>query len=233
MSQQSAWEREYQHPQLVTKAEGPRSDLKAYLKRLRKTEGMRVEGWDILDLGSGTGRNANYLAEIPNRVIGLEFSPTAIRLAEARAEELGVSALAKYRLADIGARESFVPFPNNSFDLAIDIMSSNSLSEKERNIFLEEIHRVLKPGGYFFVRGLLKNGDKHVKNLLRENPGREHDTYHNKDMNLTERVFSRDDFVDLYSRYFEIRQFEKKTNYARFKGQSYKRKYFLAYLRNR
>lgn len=50
-------------------------------------------------------------------------------------------------------------------------------------------------------------------------------------MNLTERVFSREDFIALYSPYFEIQQLIKKTNYAQFKGQSYKRNYWLAYMK--
>lgn len=106
-------------------------------------------------------------------------------------------------------------------------MSSNSLNEAEREIYLQEVSRVLKPGGHFFVRGLCKDGDKNAKNLIKLSPGKEHDTYINQDMNLVERVFSKEDFIETYSKYFEIQQLIKKTNYAEFKGQSYKRNYWL------
>ncbi|MEX0918342.1 MAG: hypothetical protein WDZ85_00005, partial [Candidatus Paceibacterota bacterium] len=79
--------------------------------------------------------------------------------------------------------------------------------------------------------GLCKDGDKNAKNLIKLSPGNEYDTYHNKDMNLIERVFSHDDFANLYSKYFEIQKLIKKTNYAQFKGQSYKRNYWLAYMK--
>ena len=133
-----------------------------------------------------------------------------------------------YRIADIGMP---YPFSNEYFDLVIDVMSSNSLNEKEREIYLKEVLRVLKMGGHFFVRALCKDGDKNAKNLLRLNPGLEYDTYINKDMDLVERVFSHDDFVNMYSKYFKIQELIKKTNYAQFKGQSYKRNYWLAYMK--
>jgi ubiquinone/menaquinone biosynthesis C-methylase UbiE len=112
-------------------------------------------------------------------------------------------------------------------------MSSNSLNESEREIYLKEVNRVLKSGGHFFVRGLCKDGDKNAKNLIKLSPGKEYDTYVNQDMNLTERVFSKVDFISTYSKYFEIQQLIQKTNYAEFRGQSYKRNYWLAYMKKK
>ncbi|MDP2629548.1 MAG: class I SAM-dependent methyltransferase [Candidatus Harrisonbacteria bacterium] len=226
MPQKDAWEREYRNPQLIKTGEEPRTDLKKYIKFLRKVEGVFPEDLTILDIGSGNGKHANYLASMDNTVVGLEISTTAIKLARFRAKEMGVAV--DYQLADIGAP---YPFDNDYFDLVIDIMSSNSLNEKEREIYLNEVFRVLKKDGHFFVRALCKDGDKNAKNLLRLNPGLEYDTYINKDMSLTERVFSHDDFINLYSKYFEIQKLIKKTNYAQFKGQSYKRNYWLAYMK--
>jgi len=226
MPQKNTWEREYQNPQLIVMGEEPRSDLKRYVKFLRKVEKIDLENLTILDLGSGSGKNANYLAEMGNNVIGLEISSTAVNLAVSRAREMNVKV--DYRIADIGTQ---YPFTDNYFDLVIDIMSSNSLNETEREIYLEEVHRVLKTGGYFFVRALCKDGDTNAKNLLKLNPGSEYDTYINKDMNLVERIFSREDFINMYSKYFKIQELIKKTNYAQFKGRSYKRNYWLAYMK--
>jgi len=226
MPQKNAWEQEYRNPQLLKIGEEPRSDLKRYLKFLRKMEGCQLENMTVLDLGSGNGKNANYLAGLGNEVIGLEISPTAVKMANSQAKEMKVKV--DYRLADIGKE---YPFNDESFDLIIDIMSSNSLDEKERETYLAEVSRVLKKGGHFFVRALCKDGDKNVKNLLQLSHGVEYDTYLNKDMNLVERVFSEFDFKVIYSKYFNIQELIKKTNYAQFKGQSYKRNYWLAYLK--
>ncbi|NQT49501.1 class I SAM-dependent methyltransferase [Candidatus Kuenenbacteria bacterium] len=228
MPQDTAWENEYKRPQLVTKDAKPQKDVLRFLKFLRKNANIDLENLNVLDLGSGTGRNANYLAERGNSAVGLEISATAVELAKSRAREMGLKV--DYRLQSIG--EKF-PFDDGAFDIALDVTSSNSLNEKERDVYLSETHRVLKSGGYFFVKALCKDGDKNAKALIKNNPGPERDTYINKDMNLVERVFARQDFVDFYSKYFEVFSLEKKTNYTRFKGQSYKRNFWLAYLKRK
>lgn len=226
MPQDIAWENEYQNPQLITKEDRPQKDVLRFFKFLKKVGGIELKNLTILDLGSGTGRNANYLAELGNKVIGLEISPTAINLAESRAKEMNIKV--EYLLHDIG---SVYPFGNETFDLALDVTSSNSLNSKEREIYLSEVFRVLKKGGYFFVKGLCKEGDKNAKALIKINPGLEPDSYINEDMNLIERVFTQQDFVNLYSKYFKIIKLLKKTNYTRFRGQSYKRNFWLAYMK--
>ncbi|KKR21321.1 MAG: hypothetical protein UT48_C0010G0069 [Parcubacteria group bacterium GW2011_GWE2_39_37] len=227
MAQQLIWEKEYQNPQLVTGGEEPLKDVRNFLKFLRK-KGSERNNLKILDLGSGSGKNANYLAELGNEVVGLEISKTAIKIASENATARGVGV--RYINQSIGDE---YPFPDNDFDLAIDVTSSNSLNEEERNIYLAETKRVLKPGAYFFVRALCLDGDKNAKNLLKMFPGKEKDTYLIKEMGLIERVFSEKDFRDLYSDYFEIIALDKKSSYAKFGNQSYKRNYWLAYLRKR
>ena len=224
MPQGAAWEREYRHPQLVSLEPGMQADVKRFLVFLKKEKGRAITGWDVLDLGCGTGRNANALAEAGNRVTGIDIAPTAIRLAQtrARAAELTVD----YRVGDISA--SF-PFADVSFDLVLDVTSSNALSNTERTVFLKELWRVLRPGGFVFVRALCKEGDKHAKTLVRERPGPEPDTYRLPGLDLTERVFTEADFRKNYAA-FTIRSLQKKANYARFGGRSYKRQYWLACL---
>ena len=225
MHQGSAWEKEYRNPKLVTKNDGPQADTLRFFKYLKKEEKYILEDKTILDLGCGTGRNANYLAERGNSVIGIEISKTAIEIGKNRAKELGV--FADYRVGDIGAPYDIAPV---SIDVILDVTSSNSLDEKGRAIYLAEVSRVLKPSGYFFVRALAKDGNKNVKYLLKESPGKEYDTYVIKEIGLTERVFSKDDFIKMYGQFFKIQHIEKKTNYATFNDRIYKRDYWLAYM---
>ncbi|MBK5215717.1 MAG: class I SAM-dependent methyltransferase [Candidatus Pacebacteria bacterium] len=224
-NQGNIWEKEYRNPLLVTKNEGPQADTLRFLKFLKKDRKYRVEDKVVLDLGCGTGRNANYLAERGNKVIGIEISKTALNLAKERAKNLGVEV--NYRLGDIGEKYEI---KDNSVDIVIDVTSSNSLNETGRENYLNEVNRVLKKGGYFFVRALAKDGNKNVKNLLKDNPGREYDTYIIKEIGLTERVLSRDDFVKMYGNYFKIIKLEKKTSYTTFNNRIYKRDYWLAYM---
>lgn len=220
----NVWEREYRRPQLITGRDLPQNDVLRFLKYLKKTHRLKLNKLKILDLGSGTGRNANYLAEIGNLVTAMEISTTAIKIAQKRADEMNVKV--RYLNNNIGAR---YPFPDNSFDIILDITSSNSLNECERQIYLKETYRVLKPGGHLFVRALCKDGDKNAQNLLKISPGPEPDTYIMKELGLIERVFSQKDFLETYKK-FKINKLEKKKGYARMNNQSYKRIYLLAYL---
>lgn len=223
--QGDAWEREYKNPLLVTKNDGPQADTLRFLKFLKKDQKYPVEGRTILDLGCGTGRNSNYLAERGNTVSGIEISKTALSIAERRAKEIGV--YVDYRVGNIGVPYSI---DSGSVDIILDVTSSNSLDEKGREVYLQESNRVLVNGGYMFVRALCKDGNKNVKNLLKDSPGKEYDTYILKDIGLTERVFSREDFTKLYGTYFNILKLEKKTSYTTFNDRIYKRDYWLAYL---
>jgi SAM-dependent methyltransferase len=226
MPQSTPWEKEYQNPKLITMDDKPQKSALAFFKFLKNGEEVKLEGLNILDLGSGTGRNANYLAELGNTVIGFEISPTALSIAKNRSADFGLKI--DYRLQDIG---SIYPLQDASQDIVLDITSSNALNETERDIYLTEVHRVLKPGGHLFVRTLCLDGDKNVKNLIKQYPGKEKDTYVNQYMKLIERVFSRDDFVSLYSKYFEIQKLEKTTSYTKFNGKSYRRNFWIGYLK--
>jgi SAM-dependent methyltransferase len=226
MPQLDAWEKEYRNPQLVAVGDDPQRSVLKYLKWLRRKEKKDLPGLAVLDLGSGIGKNANFMAKEGATVTGIELSPTAVAIAKQRAAEEGVTVT--YLQRSFG--EVF-PLGDVSIDLVLDVMASNSLNEQERAIYLQEMHRVLKPGGHALVRGLCKDGDKNTKALLAKFPGEEYDTYRNPDMNLVERVFSEEDFRKTYNPLFEILSLEKKSNYARFNGRVYKRNYWMASLR--
>ncbi len=223
--QRNIWDREYQNPKLMTGGDKPQNDVLRFLKFLKKEMGLEIENLKILDLGSGTGRNANYLAGLGNEVIGFEISKTAISLAKNNATDAGVDV--DYRLHNIGDKYDI---ENSSIDIVLDVTSSNSLDERGREVYIKEVHRVLKPSGYFFVRALCKDGNKNVKNLLKNNPGKEKDTYILKELNLTERVFSKDDFTLAYGGFFKILKLMKKAGYTRMGSKVYKRDYWLAYM---
>lgn len=227
MAQTSTWEEEYQDSKLVTKKPDPQNDTLRFFKYLKKEEKIVLKNLKVLDLGSGTGRNSNFLAELGNSVVGLEISDTAVAIAEERAQRMNIQPNVKYLKQSIG---SPYPFADQYFDIVLDITSSNSLNEKERAVYLKEVQRVLKNDGIFFVRALCRDGDKNAKNLLKINPGPEYDTYFIKELNLYERVFCELDFRQMYGAYFKIKKLTKKSGYPRFGGQNYKRNYWLAYL---
>lgn len=225
LKKQSAWEKEYQKPLLVTKKEGPQNFIVQFLKYLKKEKGLSMSDLRVLDLGCGTGRNSNYLAERGNLVFGLDLAANALKLASERAEKAGLNEQTKYLRQSIGDK---LPFEDNSFDLILDITASNSIKSSEREVYLKESSRVLKPGGFMILRTLCKDGDQNAKKLLETNPGGELDTYFLKDLGITERVFSEVDLKNLYGRYFYFDKLVKDVGYPQIKGITYKRKYWLA-----
>jgi SAM-dependent methyltransferase len=101
-----------------------------------------------LDVGSGGGHLGLSLAQITSlRVVLLDVLPEAIAVAEKRIVAWGLSSRATTLLGDVHR----VPADDNSFDLAI---SRGSLwFWKDQKKALEQIYRVLKPGGMAYIGG--------------------------------------------------------------------------------
>ena len=227
-TQEAAWDAEYRRPRMLSPHNLPQADVVRFVRALKK-EGRRsgarvdLDEWQVLDLGSGTGRNAFYLAQQGAKVTGFEISDTALALAQkfARHAELSIT----YLKQDIGA-----PYPllDASMDLVLDVTSSNSLLEQGRRAYLSEVARVLKPDGYFFVRALCLDGDAHAKTLLRDRPGPEAGTYVLPDLGVVERVFSEREFRDTYGARFRIESLDRTQHYASVSGRKFKRSYWLA-----
>jgi SAM-dependent methyltransferase len=242
--QKNVWEKEYKNPKLVTGGDEPQTSVKDFLRFIRREQKVALENLRVLDLGCGNGKNANYIASLDsgNHVVGVDISETALEQARAARDKLIAEGQfnkgqVEYVHATIGEP---LDFSDNSFDVALDVTSSNSLSESERTVYLAEVHRLLKPGGWFFIRALCKDGDRNAQSLLKLHPGTEKDTYIMPEMGLVERVFSRQDFIETYSSssstrapLFEIVHIEKETHYSQFAGRSYKRNFWVTYGRKK
>ncbi len=224
MTQESIWDKEYKSSKLLVKENIPSADVVRFVKFLKK-ESFDIETSQVLDLGSGMGRNSFYFADLGAKVVGLEISKTAIGIAEENVKNINLNI--QYKKQSIG--EKF-PLEDDSVDIVLDVTSSNSLNEGEREVYLAETGRVLKKGGYFFVKALCKDADDNAKHLLKNFPGGEKDTYIMPELGVTERVWSKEDFVKTYEKYFSIICMEKKTSYSRMNNRVYKRNFWIVYL---
>ena len=234
MTQELVWDREYRKSKLLTKENKPQSDVVKFVKWLKKvvdtdasggSREFEIDSSSLLDLGSGVGRNSFYFAEMGASVIGLEISKTAVDISKDNAKNAGLDI--KYEKQSIG--EKF-PCEDSSLDIVLDVTSSNSLTEIEREVYLSETNRVLKSGGYFFVKALCKDGDENAKFLIKNHAGIERDTYIMPELGVTERVWTKEDFVSTYEKYFKILHLEKKTSYSRMNNRSYKRNFWICYM---
>jgi sarcosine/dimethylglycine N-methyltransferase len=108
----------------------------------------------VLDLGSGYGGPAGYLASTYGcHVTGLNVSAVEIEEAERRMKAQGVADLVSFDCGDFHE----LPYADGSFDV---VWSQDSLmygADKRR--ILEEVHRVLKPGGTLDFTDILASRD--------------------------------------------------------------------------
>jgi ubiquinone/menaquinone biosynthesis C-methylase UbiE len=96
----------------------------------------------ILDLGCGVGNDSVGFAKEGHNIIGTDFSSVVIQ--DNSKEYKDISNLS-FRVVDLSIP---LEFKENSFDLVYARLSLHYFSDEvTRNIF-NEIHRVLKPGGY-------------------------------------------------------------------------------------
>ncbi len=96
----------------------------------------------IVDVGCGIGGSSLYLAQkYDATVTGITLSPVQANRAIARAEAAGLSTQAQFKVADALQ----MPFADESFDLVWTLESGEHMPDKTK--FLQECHRVLKPGG--------------------------------------------------------------------------------------
>lgn len=106
---------------------------------------LEVEnGTTLLEIGFARGDLLRALAEAGARVTGVEFSPCACRIAK---ETLAGFPNADIRQADCRA----LPFEADSFERVFAGDVIEHLCFKDGVTMLEEMYRVLKPGGFMVV----------------------------------------------------------------------------------
>lgn len=96
----------------------------------------------VLDAGSGLGGPARYLAETFGcQVVGVDLTPSFVRLAEYLTARTGLSERVRYEVGDLAA----LPFADGEFDVVWTQHVVMNIPERAR--VYREFHRVLRPGG--------------------------------------------------------------------------------------
>jgi len=97
---------------------------------------------DILEVGCGRGGGLSYINRYfgPKTVTGIDLNQKAVKFCSSYYKNEGNN-----RFFQADAQK--LPFENESFDVVLNVESSHRYPDPVK--FLNEVKRVLKPGGYF------------------------------------------------------------------------------------
>lgn len=127
---------------------GGRKATADFVARLGLHEGMHV-----LDLGSGLGGPARYVARTHGcRVTGIDLTPQYVQVASALSGRVGLGHRVSYTCGS--ALET--PFGSGIFDVAYMISVGTNIADK--SALFAEVRRLLRPGGVLGVYDVMRIG---------------------------------------------------------------------------
>lgn len=131
----------YASSYVADEAKLDRFDLKMLMRALRSLHGLSV-----LDLGCGTGRLAQlFRRREADQVVGCDLAPNMLEVAQ----KTGV-----YRELVQGDLLEELPFAWDTFDVVICSMVLVHIPQKMLGHAVEEMFRILRPGGYLYLVNL-------------------------------------------------------------------------------
>jgi len=177
VSQQS----EASEPQSVERLSPATNDYVEVLYHWQRylTAGHLAGGKHVLDVACGEGYGADYLARFAERVCGVDIDAQAVKQARARYRR-------KNLFFEQGSAEK-LPFADAAFDMATSFETIEHLPPGKQEPFLEEVLRILKPGGFLLIS---------TPNKQRTEKFPEKNPYHLKEFYL-------DEFTSLLGRRFK------------------------------
>ncbi len=102
-----------------------------------------------IDLGCGTGTNAIYLAQHGWKVVGIDYVAQAVRRAQRKARQAGVSMSTRFVTGDV-TRLAALDL-GGTFDLAVDVGCVHSLLPQGRTAYAQGLARVVGLNGVLML----------------------------------------------------------------------------------
>ena len=219
------WDSEYASGgQHLALSEEESEDLAKFTRWLSRQKGETKLSKSIkaLDLGSGNGRNLIFLArEFGVSGVGYDLSTAAV--AEARRASAGLPI--EYTASSIAGP---IELDNESTDLVLDMMTSHFLKAAEREYLRDETHRVLKPGGWLFMKTFLRDEDLHTERLIKDYPADEPGSYIHPVIGVAEHAYTEDELLEFLEQKFIVHKIYRSHKH-RAHGKARKRRTISVY----
>lgn len=222
---QAFWEAEYRDGGHLALSMNPSEDLEQFTRWLMREKGRALLNvtTSVLDLGCGNGRNLIWLSEtFGMRGVGYDISHEAVSQAKRYSETHNLPL--SYEARSIAGQ---ITLPDASQTLVLDMMTSHFLNAQERSALVDEIFRVLKPGGFLFYKTFLLDEDQHAARMLREHPSGEENTYIHPEIGVAEHVTTEEEIDAVFGTRFVIHKIHKSH---RHKGKDAKRRSITVYI---
>ena len=125
-------------PKLDKVDEGDRDFISLYHHVVSRIE---MQNKDVVEIGSGRGGGSFYISKYlqPRSYTGVDFSSQAIEYCRKNYRMNGL-------LYVHGDAEN-IPLQSDAYDAVVNVESSHCYGSMKK--FVEEVYRILKPGGYF------------------------------------------------------------------------------------
>ncbi|MES2088125.1 MAG: class I SAM-dependent methyltransferase [Patescibacteria group bacterium] len=221
---QDFWNKEYKTGTHLAISTNPSEDLQKFARWLEREHGREFlnQTSTVLDLGCGNGRNLIFLAQNYGlKGLGLDISREAVEQAKKLSTDLNL----EYK---VGSISDVLPVPDRSQSFVLDMMTSHFLNQEQRKKLISEIDRVLRPGGWLFLKTFLRDDDVNAERLLKENPAEEKGSYIHPKIGQAEHVFTEAEIEASLSEFFTIEKVTKSHGHLR-QGHAFKRRSISVY----
>lgn len=219
------WDNEYKNANHLKLSTDHSQDLEKFTRWIPRQERDDVlsPGSAALDVGCGNGRNLIFLArEFGMSGTGYDISTAAVAQALAASKGLPLA----YKARTIAGA---IDLPDNSQSLVLDMMTSHFLNEAERHLLRDEIFRVLRPGGFLFMKTFLADGDLHTRRLLKDAPAPEENAYIHPVIGVPEYVYSEEVLTTFLAEKFIIHKIYRSHKHV-LRGRARKRRTISLYV---
>jgi ubiquinone/menaquinone biosynthesis C-methylase UbiE len=115
-----------------------------------------LENKEVLEIGCGNGTQCMYIKEkcSPLNITGVDLDPTNIEIANTEKERRQLQDIIFY----LGDAQTLTMVKDKSVDVVFNVESA--LHYPDKNAFLKQVNRVLKPGGQFVITDILTTKGK-------------------------------------------------------------------------
>ncbi len=121
----------------------------------------KIRKGTVLDLCSGDGTNSIYLASKGFKVVGVDISPTAVKIAKERCLRRNVQCT--YLVGDVLKLKL-----DQKFDLVLDRGCFHHIPKKHKPKYIKLIHNSLKTDGKFYLLCFSDKNPPNPKNLSKK-----------------------------------------------------------------